>query len=138
VKVHDGAVPVDFARLLASTSPLEGNGWSLERASAFDQLDADCRLSAGHISCETLRLETPSGSVAGAGDVDLPTLTLDWSLSVANSADAVKASQLAEAERPTVLIRGSLSQPMIRRADRPALGEGSVATSPIVTQALPH
>lgn len=138
VKVHDGAVPVDFARLLASTSPLEGDGWSLERASAFDQLDADCRLSAGHISCETLRLETPSGSVAGAGDVDLPTLTLDWSLSVANSAGGVKASQLPEAERPTVLIRGSLSQPMIRRADRPALGEGSVATSPIVTQALPH
>jgi hypothetical protein len=27
---------------------------------------------------------------------------------------------------------------MIRRADRPALGEGTVPTSPIVTQALPH
>ncbi len=138
VKAHDGAVPLDFARLLASTSPLEGNGWSLERTSSFDRLDADCRLSAGHISCETLRLETPSGSVAGAGDVDLPTLTLDWSLSVANATGAVKASELTEAEQPTVLICGSLSQPMIRRADRPALGEGSVPASPIVTQALPH
>ena len=138
VKAHDGAVPVDFARLVASTSPLDGNGWSLERTSSFDQLDADCRLSAGHISCQTLRIETPSGSVAGAGDVDLPTLTLDWSLSVANRAGAVKASQLTDAEQPTVLIRGSLSQPMIRRADRPRLGEGNLPTSPIVTQALPH
>jgi AsmA protein len=138
VKAHDGAVPLDFARLMASTPPLDGNGWSFERSSSFDQLDADCRLSAGHISCQTLRLETPSGSVAGAGDVDLPTLTLDWSLSVANPAGTMRASELTEAEQPTVLIRGSLSQPMIRRADRPALGEGSVPVSPIVTQALPH
>lgn len=135
---HDGALPVDFARLVASTTPLDGNGWSLERTSSFDQLDADCRLSGGHISCQTLRIETPSGSVAGAGDVDLPTLTLDWSLSVANPVGAVKASHLTEEEQPKVSIRGSLSQPMIRRADRPTLGEGSLQTSPIVTQALPH
>ena len=30
VKAHDGAVPVDFARLVAATSPLDGNGWSLD------------------------------------------------------------------------------------------------------------
>ena len=57
---------------------------------------------------------------------------------MANRAGAVKASQLTEAEQPKVSIRGSLSQPTIRRADRPTLGEGSLQTSPIVTQALPH
>jgi AsmA protein len=132
VRAREGAVPVDFARLVTTTTPLDGIGWNSDRTSSFDQLDADCRLSAGHIWCQTLRMQTPSGSVAGAGDVDLPKLTLDWSLSVANRMD------LTEEDSPKVSIRGSLSQPTIRRADRPTLGEGNLQTSPIVTQALPH
>lgn len=138
VSGHDGTVPVDFARLLATTTPLEGSGWSHDRTSSFDQLDADCRLSTGHLWCQTLSIEMPRGSVAGAGDVDLPKLTLDWNLSVANRAGSAKASQLVLDDSPKVLIRGSLSQPMIRRADRPALGEGSLQASPSVPQVLPH
>jgi AsmA protein len=138
VRARDGAVPVDFARLVTTATPLDGSGWSSDRTSSFDQLDADCRLSAGHIWCQTLCMQTPSGSVAGAGDVDLPKLTLDWSLSVANRIGPLKASDLTEEDSPKVLIRGSLSQPMIRRADRPTLGEDNLQTSPIVTQALPH
>jgi len=45
---------------------------------------------------------------------------------------------LTQGEAPKVSIRGSLLQPIIRRADRPTLGEGSLPTSSTGPQALPH
>jgi AsmA protein len=138
VDARDGAVPVDFARLLATTAPLDNDGWSRDAASSFDQLNADCSLSAGHIWCQTLSMQTPGGRFSGAGDVDLPKQTLDWSLSVGSRNSAVNSAQQTEEDTPKVSIRGSLSQPMIRRADRPTLGEGSLQTSPMEPQVLPH
>ena len=137
VKARGGTVPVDLSRLLTATAPLEGDGWSASNATAFDLLDADCRLAAGHVSCQTFNMQTPRGIVSGSGDVDLSQQTLDWNLSVTSQLSQVKSSQLTAADTPKVSIRGSLSQPMIRRADRPTLGEGAAETgslAPAVSQ----
>jgi AsmA protein len=127
-----GAVPVDFARLLTSATPLEGEGWSHDVLTPFDTLDADCRLVAGHIWCQMFNMQTRRGLVSGNGDVDLEQQTLDWNLSVANDGMPMKATQPSLAgSPPRVSIRGPLSQPMIRRADRPTLGEGWPQASPM-------
>jgi uncharacterized protein YhdP len=138
LKAKDGAVPVDFARLLAGPTPLNDDGWSHDNATPFDQLDADCRLGTGHIWCQSLSMRTPQGTIAGAGDVDVTKRTLDWSLTVANPIGPAGASQLTQAEAPKVSIRGSLLQPIIRRADRPTLGDGSLPTGSTGLQVLPH
>ncbi len=130
VNSQGGAVPVDFSRLLTAAAPLDGEGWSRDNLTPFDTLNADCRLVAGHISCQIFNMQTRRGLVSGTGDVDLGQQTLDWSLSVANHVVPARASQLATDAPPRVSIRGPLSQPMIRRADRPTLGEGSTQTSP--------
>jgi hypothetical protein len=130
VNSQGGAVPVDFTRLLTTAAPLDGEGWSRDTLTPFDTLDADCRLVAGHISCQMFNMQTRRGVVSGNGDVDLGQQTLDWNLSVANHVVPMKASQTSAGPIPRVSIRGSLSQPMIRRADRPTLGEGLPPTSP--------
>jgi AsmA protein len=134
----DGEVPVDFARLLAAPTPLNDDGWSHDNATPFDQLDADCRLGTGHIWCQSLSMRTPQGTISGAGDVDVTKRTLDWSLTVANPIGPAGASQLTQAEAPKVSIRGSLLQPIIRGADRPTLGDGSLPTGSTGPQVLPH
>jgi AsmA protein len=138
LKAKDGAVPVDFARLLAGPTPLNDDGWSHDNATPVDQLDADCRLGTGHIWCQSLSMRTPQGTIAGAGDVDVTKRTLDWSLTVTNPIGPAGASQLTQAEAPKVSIRGSLLQPIIRRADRPTLGDGSLPTGSTGLQVLPH
>jgi AsmA protein len=138
LKAKGGAVPVDFARLLAGPTPLNDDGWSHDNATPVDQLDADCRLGTGHIWCQSLSMRTPQGTIAGAGDVDVTKRTLDWSLTVANPIGPAGASQLTQAEAPKVSIRGSLLQPIIRRADRPTLGDGSLPTGSTGLQVLPH
>jgi AsmA protein len=130
VNSQGGAVPVDFTRLLTTAAPLDGEGWSRDTLTPFDTLDADCRLVAGHISCQMFNMQTRRGVVSGNGDVDLGQQTLDWNLSVANHVVPMKASQTSAGPIPRVSIRGSLSQPMIRRADRPTLGDGLPPTSP--------
>ncbi len=131
VNSQGGAVPVDFTRLLTTAAPLDGEGWSLDSLTPFDTLNADCRLVAGHISCQMFNMQTRRGLVSGTGDVDLGQQTLDWSLSVASQVVPTRASQLITTEiPPKVSIRGPLSQPMIRRADRPTVGDGSTQASP--------
>ena len=138
VEAQNGAVPVDFSRLLTSAAPLEGEGWSRNSETLFDSLNADCRLATGHIWCQMFNMQTRRGLISGSGEVDLAQQTLDWNLFVASRATPLKASQLSTEAPPRVSIRGSLSQPMIRRADRPTLGEGSTLTSPVATQASPR
>src|SRR4029079_9397777 len=94
VNSHGGAVPVDFTRLLTTTAPLDGEGWSRDSLTPFDTLNADCRLVAGHISCQMFNMQTRRGLVSGTGDVDLGQQTLDWSLSVASHVAPMRASQL--------------------------------------------
>ena len=138
VNARNGAVPVDFTRLLTVAAPLDGEGWSRNSVTLFDSLKADCRLGAGHIWCDMFNMQTRRGLISGSGNVDLAQQTLDWSLFVANHAQPLKASQLSTETPPRISISGSLSQPMIRRADRPTLGEGSAQTSPAATQISPR
>ncbi|MGH6802227.1 MAG: AsmA family protein, partial [Methyloceanibacter sp.] len=138
VNARNGAVPVDFTRLLTVAAPLDGEGWSRNSVTLFDSLNADCRLGAGHIWCDMFNMQTRRGLISGSGDVDLAQQTLDWSLFVANHAAPLKASQLSTETPPRISISGSLSQPMIRRADRPTLGGGSAQTSPATTQISPR
>ena len=84
LEAKDGAVPVDFARLATGSTPISAEGWSRDGVTAFDQLDADCQLGSGHIWCQSLSMQTPRGTIAGSGDVDVSKQTLDWSLTVAN------------------------------------------------------
>jgi hypothetical protein len=59
-------------------------------------------------------------------------------LFVATPAQPLRASQLSAETPPRVSISGSLLQPMIRRADRPTLGDGSVQANPAVNQISPR
>jgi AsmA protein len=132
----DGAVPIDFARLATGSPPLSGEGWNSDNLTPFNKLDADCRVSDGKVRCESLTLQTSRGAISGAGDVDLAKQTVDWSFTLASPLVPTSASPPSR-EAPTVSIRGSLAQPMIRRADRPTLGEGSLPTGS-VWPGLPH
>jgi uncharacterized protein involved in outer membrane biogenesis len=138
VNARNGAVPVDFTRLLTVAAPLDGEGWSRNSVTLFDSLNADCRLGAGHIWCDMFNMQTRRGLISGSGHVDLAQQTLDWSLFVANPSAPLKAAQLSTETPPRISISGSLSQPMIRRADRPTLGGGSARTSPAATQISPR
>jgi hypothetical protein len=138
LRAKDGVVPVDFARLLAGPTPLNDDGWSHDNVTPFDQLDADCRLGEGHVWCQSLSMRTPRGTISGAGDVDVTKRTLDWSLALETHPLPAGTSQSAQNEPPKVSIRGSLLQPIIRRADRPTLGDGSLPTGSTGPQALPH
>lgn len=132
VSARSGAVPIDLTRLLTTPAPLENNGWSRNAVTVFDQLNADCRLDGGQIRCDSFNMQTRRGLVSGSGSVDLRQKTLDWSLFVANDAQPLRASQLSASSPSRISIIGPLSQPMIRRADRATLGEGSApAASPI-------
>ncbi len=82
-------------------------------------------------------MRTPRGNISGAGGVDLTKQALDWNLTVVNPVIPPTASQVTKEEAPSISIRGS-SQPMIRRADRPTLGEGAMQVSPAGPQVLLH
>lgn len=138
VNAENGAVPVDITRLLTAVAPLDGNGWSRNGVTFFDHLTANCRLGPGHIWCDTLTMQTGQGTISGSGDVDLGQQTIDWNLFIADHARPLSASRLSTESPPRIAISGALSQPMIRRADRPTLGEGSVQANPASGQVSPR
>jgi AsmA protein len=121
IRAENGTVPVDFEALLTGSAPLE-SGWSQKTLTPFETLVADCRLTAGHFSCQRVKMQTPRGSVSGAGEFDIERQTLDWSLSIARLMGPLDAAKLSTS--PRVSIYGPLAQPVIRRSDRPTL-EGS-------------
>jgi AsmA protein len=127
VVAQDGAVPVNVPQLVAGTEP-KGSGWSRDSVTPFKSLSADCRLSAGHIWCQVFNMETPGGRVSGSGGIDVGKQTLDWDFLIANPVAPLNASQLVMKAPPRVTIRGPLTQPLIQRANRPTLGEGSTQT----------
>ena len=138
VNAQNGAVPIDLTRLLTTVTPLEGDGWSPKSVTSFDQLNADCRLGTGHIWCDTFTMQTRRGLISGSGDVDLGQQTIDWNLFVADHAQPLNAEQLSAVTPPRISISGALSQPMIRRADQPTLGDGSVQANPATSQISPR
>ncbi len=139
VNADNGAIPLDLARLLSTApTPLDGEGWSRNSVTLFDSLNADCRLGGGHIWCDMFNMQTRRGLIAGSGNVDMAQATLDWNLFVASDAQPVRASQLSVGTPPRISISGALAQPMIRRTDRPTLGDGSLPTGSTANQISPR
>ena len=138
VNAANGAIPLDLPRLLAAPTPLDGEGWSRNSVTLFDSLNADCRLGGGHIWCDMFNMQTRRGLIAGSGNVDLAQATLDWNMFVASNAQPLKASQLSAETPPRISISGALAQPMIRRTDRPTLGDGSLPTGATANQISPR
>ncbi|MGH6735011.1 MAG: AsmA family protein [Methyloceanibacter sp.] len=130
LKARNGAVPVDFPQLTTEGDDAGSAGWSQERVTSFESLDADCRLSAGHIWCQSFNMQTLQGPISGSGGVDLGRQTLDWDFLIANPVAPLDASQLVMEIPPRLTIRGSLAQPLIQRANRPTLGDRSKQISP--------
>jgi AsmA protein len=131
----NGAVPIDFARLLTVSSPLESNGWSEKGTLDFNTLSGDCHLLAGHIRCQSFAMQTGRGLIWGTGDIDIEQRTLDWTLSLTDR-PTPGATAERDAALPRISIRGPLAQPSIRRADRSTVGEGSAGS--MQTQVSPH
>ena len=121
---QNGAMPINLPQLLEGSGE-ETLGWSRDAATSFDTLETDCRLSAGHIWCQLFTMQTPGMVVSGSGGVDVGKQTLDWDFLIANPVAPLNASQLVMETPPRVTIRGPITQPLIQRASRPALGDGS-------------
>lgn len=134
----DGAVPIDFAHLVAADTEAEEDGWSVDKTTPFQSLTADCRLSAGHIWCQMFNMQTSRGLISGSGDIDLGQQTLDWDFLIANPVTPLSASQLVMENPPRVTMHGSLTQPLIQRANGSTLGGGSTQADPGDSQASPH
>lgn len=138
LKARRGALAIDLARFFAGQGAAEGDGWSSDNVTAFDDLNAECRLGAGHIWCEKFNMKTERGLISGSGDVNLGQQTLDWRLFVANHAAPLETSQLAAKTPPQISISGALTQPVIRRVEPAALRTGSVPTVTKSTQVSPR
>jgi AsmA protein len=137
VTARDGTVPINLAQLATPSGP-EADGWSRDASTAFSSLDADCSLSAGHLWCRTFRMQTPRGLVSGSGGMDLAQQTLDWDLLIADPVAPLDASQLVMETPPRITLHGSVSEPLIQRANRPTLGDGSQKIAPESSSAVPH
>jgi hypothetical protein len=138
LKARKGTLAIDLARYFAGQDAAEGDGWSRDDVTAFEDLNAECRLGAGHIWCEKFNMKTERGLISGSGDVNLGQQTLDWHLFVANHAAPLETSQLAAKTPPQISISGALTQPVIRRVESPALRTGSVPTVTKSTQVSPR
>jgi AsmA protein len=130
VTAQDGAVPIDFAHLMAANTDAGEDGWSTDKATPFDSLNADCRLSAGHIWCQMFNMQTKGGLISGSGGIDVGQQTLDWDFSITNPVTPLSAAQLVMETPPRVTMHGSLRQPLIQRANSSALGDGSTQADP--------
>jgi len=137
ISAKSGTVPIDFPALAGGATPPE-EGWSRQESTPFDKLDADCSLSAGHIWCQSFRMQTPKDIISGSGGVDVAKQTLDWDLSIANPVAPLSASQLVMETPPRVTVRGSLIEPQIQGANPPTLGDGPPKTNSGSRSATPN
>jgi uncharacterized protein involved in outer membrane biogenesis len=129
LKARNGTVAVDLAGLFTGSGGLQGEGWSKDNLTSFDDLLAECRLGVGKIWCEKFNMKTEQGLVSGSGDIDLGQQTLNWRLFVANYAAPLNDSQLAAQTPPQVSISGAIAQPVIARAGQDPERSGSVPTA---------
>ena len=83
-------------------------------------------------------MQTPRGLISGSGGVDVGQQTLDWDFLIANPVAQLSASQLVMEDPPRVIVRGPLTQPLIQRANRPTLGDGSTQAGPGTSSASPR
>lgn len=137
ISAKSGTVPIDFPALAEGTASPE-EGWSIQESTPFESLDADCSLSAGHIWCQSFRMQTLEDIISGSGGVDMAKQTLDWDLSIANPVAPLSASQLVMETPSRVTVRGSLIEPQIQGATSPTLGDGSPKTNSGSRSATPN
>jgi AsmA protein len=138
IEARTGTVPVDFARFLAEADPAEGDGWGNDEVTAFETLNAECRLGTGHIWCEKVDMQTAHGLISGHGDINLGQQTLDWRFSIAGDVSDSEASQPAADKQPEISIGGALAQPMIRKANQPAANGGATPNNTTATHVQPR
>jgi AsmA protein len=137
VTARDGTVPIDFPAL-ASGKEESKQGWSQDTATAFETLDADCSVSAGHVWCQSFSMDTEQTTISGSGGVDIQKQTIDWDFLIANPIAPLNASELVMETPPRVKIHGPLTQPQLRGADRPAPGDGSSQSNPESSSTSPR
>lgn len=137
ITAQNGVVPINFPELAAVSGPDEGS-WSRDAGTTFKSLDADCSLSAGHLWCQAFHMQTPRSLISGSGGMDLAQQTLDWNFLIADPVAPLDASQLVMETPPRVTVHGSLLEPLIQRANRPTLGDGSPKIDSETTSAAPR
>ena len=137
VVARDGVIPIDFSELIAKSST-DGHGWSADSGTAYNTLDADCSLSAGHLWCQSFRMQTPEGLVSGSGGLDVAQQRLDWDFLIADPVAPLNASQLVMESPPRVTLTGPLSAPQINRVNRPSSKNGSPGVDPGSASAAPR
>jgi len=137
IEARTGTIPVDFAHFLAEVDPAEGDGWGSDEVTAFETLNAECRLGTGHIWCEKFDMQTAHGLISGHGDINLGQQTLDWRFSIAGDASDLETSQPAAEKQQEILIGGALAQPMIRKANQP-VANGAMPTNTTATHVPPR
>ncbi len=137
VAARDGMIPIDFSEIIATPSA-DGYSWSLDSGTGFGSLDADCNLSAGHLWCQSFRMQTPKGIVSGAGGMDVAERTLDWDFLIADPVAPLDASQLVMRGPPRVSLNGPLSAPQIMKVNQPNSGDGPPETDSERTSVTPR
>jgi hypothetical protein len=135
VSARSGTVPIDLSRFL-TTTPVEATGWTDGGSNSFDRLQADCSVNSGQIRCENLTLQRGEESVAVDGSIDLTKGSVDWTLTTGPASGPVSVSVAPSA--PALSIRGPLSHPSIRRADRATVGEGRLLGNPAPSLGQPR
>ena len=123
ITAQSGSLPVDLQRLTRTPTPIETDSWSPSRGVPFETLEAECRLAESVMWCRRLDIRGPAAIVRGSGDIDLARGSLDWRLDVGSVAEEVTNN--ANGDSTSISIRGPAAQPVIRRTDRPTLGDGS-------------
>jgi AsmA protein len=123
ITAQHGLLPVDLQRLMRTPTPIDADSWSPSRGMAFETLQAECRLAETMMWCRRLDIRGPAAIVQGSGDIDLAQGSLDWRLDVGSPVN--EATDNAAHGLTSISIRGPAEQPIIRRADRPTLGDGS-------------
>lgn len=123
ITAQHGLLPVDLQRLMRTPTPIDADTWSPSRGMAFETLQAECRLAETMMWCRRLDIRGPAAIVQGSGDIDLAQGSLDWRLDVGSPVN--EATDNTAQGLTSISIRGPAEQPIIRRADRPTLGDGS-------------
>ena len=137
VVARDGVIPIDFSKLIATPSA-DGHGWSVDSGTAYSTLDADCSLSAGHLWCQSFRMQTPESSVSGSGGLDIAQQMLDWDFLIADPVAPLDASRSVMESPPRVTLTGPLSAPKIDRVDRTSSEDGAPGVDPESTLVAPR
>lgn len=129
VAAKDGTLPLDFLALMTKPEA-ETSGWNDKAGTAFSALKADCSLSAGHLWCQSFRMDTDKAAISGAGGLDIAQQTLDWDFRMHDPVEATDSPEPVSNSGPSITMNGTLSVPSLARIGQPEpqLGASTQAT----------